>query len=171
MNLYNNFTYFLDDPVNGDQFSQLDKRTVYGLNASHAFDVRVGRHRDPDPRRVQTRGDDIRVGLFKTLQRETLSTVREDRVREGNVGLWADTTARWTDWLRTTVGIREDILPGRVSATRRQNSGNAQASMTSPKAGSCWGHGTRPNSTAMPVTACTPTISEARRSPSIRSTR
>src|SRR6185503_15601951 len=32
MNLYNNFTYFLDDPVNGDQFSQLDKRVVYGLN-------------------------------------------------------------------------------------------------------------------------------------------
>ena len=41
LRLYNNFTYFLDDPVNGDQFSQMDRRTVYGLNASHAFDVRV----------------------------------------------------------------------------------------------------------------------------------
>ena len=51
LRLYNNFTYFLDDPVNGDQFSQMDRRTVYGLNASHAFDVRVGRHRNPDPRR------------------------------------------------------------------------------------------------------------------------
>ena len=54
---------------------------------------------------------------------------------EGNVGLWADTTARWTDWLRTTVGIREDFFAGRVVSDTPENSGNAQASMTSPKAG------------------------------------
>ena len=135
LRLYNNFTYFLDDPVNGDQFSQMDRRTVYGLNASHAFDVRVGGIETQTRVGLQTRGDDIRVGLFKTLQRETLSTVREDSVREGNVGLWADTTARWTDWLRTTVGIREDYFAGRVLSDTPQNSGNAQASMTSPKAG------------------------------------
>ncbi|WP_407080389.1 TonB-dependent receptor [Bradyrhizobium roseum] len=135
MNLYNNFTYFLDDPVNGDQFSQLDKRTVYGLNASHAFDVRVAGIETQTRVGLETRGDDIRVGLFKTFQRDALSTVREDSVREGNVGLWADTTARWTDWLRTTVGIREDYFAGRVLSDTPQNSGNAQASMTSPKAG------------------------------------
>jgi hypothetical protein len=135
LRLYNNFTYFLDDPVNGDQFSQMDRRTVYGLNASHAFDMRVGGIETQTRIGLQTRGDDIRVGLFKTLQRETLSTVREDSVREGNVGLWADTTARWTDWLRTTVGIREDYFAGRVLSDTPQNSGNAQASMTSLKAG------------------------------------
>jgi hypothetical protein len=135
LRLYNNFTYFLDDPVNGDQFSQMDRRTVYGINASHAFDVRVGGIETQTRVGLQTRGDDIRVGLFKTFQRETLSTVREDSVREGNVGLWADTTARWTDWLRTTVGIREDYFAGRVLSDTPQNSGNAQASMTSPKAG------------------------------------
>ena len=135
LRLYNNFTYFLDDPVNGDQFSQMDRRTVYSLNASHAFDVRVGGIETQTRVGLQTRGDDIRVGLFKTLQRETLSTVREDSVREGNVGLWADTTARWTDWLRTTVGIREDYFAGRVLSDTPQNSGSAQASMTSPKAG------------------------------------
>ncbi|MEH2530576.1 hypothetical protein V1277_003050 [Bradyrhizobium sp. AZCC 1588] len=135
LRLYNNFTYFLDDPVNGDQFSQMDRRTVYGLNASHAFDVRVGGIETQTRVGLQTRSDDIRVGLFKTLQRETLSTVREDNVREGNIGLWADTTARWTDWLRTTVGIREDYFAGRVTSDTPQNSGNAQASMASPKAG------------------------------------
>jgi outer membrane receptor protein involved in Fe transport len=135
MNLYNNFTYFLDDPINGDQFSQLDKRTVYGLNASHAFDVRIGGIETQTRVGLQTRGDDIRVGLFKTFQRDALSTVREDSVKEGNVGLWADTTARWTDWLRTTVGIREDYFAGRVTSDTPENSGNAQASMTSPKAG------------------------------------
>jgi hypothetical protein len=135
LRLYNNFTYFLDDPVNGDQFSQMDRRMVYGLDASHAFDVRVAGIETQTRVGLQTRGDDIRVGLFKTLQRETLSTVREDSVREGNVGVWADTTARWTDWLRTTVGIREDYFAGRVLSDTPENSGNAQASMTSPKAG------------------------------------
>jgi hypothetical protein len=135
LRLYNNFTYFLDDPVNGDQFSQMDRRTLYGLDASHAFDVRVAGLETQTRVGLQTRGDDIRVGLFKTFQRDALSTVREDSVREGNVGLWADTTARWTGWLRTTVGIREDYFAGRVSSDTPENSGNAQASMTSPKAG------------------------------------
>jgi outer membrane receptor protein involved in Fe transport len=135
LRLYNNFTYLLDDPVNGDQFSQLDRRTVYGLNASHAFDMRVGGIETQTRVGLQTRGDDIRIGLSRTFQRETLSTVREDSVREGNVGLWADTTARWTDWLRTTVGIREDYFAGRVLSDTPANSGNAQAAMTSPKAG------------------------------------
>jgi len=139
LNLYNNFTYFLDDPVNGDQFSQLDRRTVYGLNASHAFDVRFAGIETQTRIGLQTRADDIQVGLFKTFQREMLSTVREDSVREGNVGLWADTTARWTDWLRTTVGIREDYFAGRVVSDTPANSGNAQASMTSPKAGIVFG--------------------------------
>lgn len=135
MNLYNNFTYYLDDPVNGDQFSQLDKRTLYGLDASHAFDVRVAGIETQTRVGLQTRGDDINVGLFKTYRRELLSTVREDSVREGSVALWADTTARWTDWLRTTVGIREDYFSGRVISDTPENSGNARASMTSPKAG------------------------------------
>jgi hypothetical protein len=135
LNLFNNFTYFLDDPVNGDQFSQTDRRTVYGFDASHAFDVRFAGIETQTRIGLQTRGDDIQIGLLKTLQREVLSTVREDGVREGNIGLWADTTARWTDWLRTTVGIREDYFAGRVVSDTPQNSGNAQASMTSPKAG------------------------------------
>jgi hypothetical protein len=134
LQLFNDFTYFLDDPVNGDQFSQIDRRTVYGLDASHAFDVRVAGIETQTRIGLQTRGDDIHVGLFKTMARETLSTVREDNVREGSVGLWADTSARWTDWLRTTVGIREDGFTGRVVSDTLQNLGNAQASMTSPKA-------------------------------------
>jgi outer membrane receptor protein involved in Fe transport len=135
LRLFNNFTYFLDDPVNGDQFSQLDRRTLYGFNASHSFDVRFAGIETQTRIGLQTRADDIHVGLFRTLQRATLSTVREDNVREGNFGLWADTTTRWTDWLRTTVGIREDYFAGRVSSDTPQNSGSAQAAMTSPKAG------------------------------------
>lgn len=135
LQLFNDFTYFLDDPVNGDQFSQTDRRTVVGLDGSHAFAYRFAGIETQTRVGLQTRGDDIGVGLFKTVARETLSTVREDSVREGNVGLWVDSTSRWTDWLRTSVGIREDVFAGRVVSDTPQNSGTAQASMTSPKAG------------------------------------
>ena len=135
LQLFNNFTYFLDDPVNGDQFSQLDRRTLYGFNANHSFDVRFAGIDTQTRIGLQTRADDIHVGLFRTLQRTTLSTVREDDVREASVGVWADTTARWTDWLRTTVGLRQDYFAGHVSSDTPENSGNAAATMTSPKAG------------------------------------
>ena len=135
LQLFNNFTYFLDNPVNGDQFYQLDRRTLSGFDARHAFDWRFAGLETQTRVGVQSRYDDIHVGLFKTEQRAVLSTVRDDRVQEGNVGIWVDSTTRWTDWLRTTVGLREDIFSGRVLSDTPENSGNAQASMTSPKAG------------------------------------
>ena len=135
LQLFNNFTYLLDNPVNGDQFNQLDRRTLGGFDARHAFDWRFGGLETQTRVGVQSRYDDIHVGLFKTESRAWLSTVREDRVQEGNVGIWMDSTTRWTDWLRTTVGIREDVFAGRVLSDTPLNSGNAQASMTSPKAG------------------------------------
>jgi outer membrane receptor protein involved in Fe transport len=139
LRLFNNFTYVLDDPINGDQFSQLDRRTLYGFDASHSFDVRFAGVETQTRVGLQSRNDEITVGLFRTLQRTTLSTVREDDVQERSVGLWADTTARWTDWLRTTIGVRQDYFAGRVASDTPANSGNAQATMTSPKAGIVFG--------------------------------
>src|SRR5882762_8259897 len=37
LNLFSNFTYFLDDPVNGDQFEQSDRRVVAGGNVSQTW--------------------------------------------------------------------------------------------------------------------------------------
>lgn len=135
LRLFNNFTYFLDNPVNGDQFSQLDGRTLGGVDARHTFDWRFASLESQTRVGVQSRYDDIHVGLFKTEQRAWFSTVREDRVQEGNVGLWTDTTTYWNDWLHTTAGIREDFFAGHVFSDTPENSGNAQASMMSPKAG------------------------------------
>ena len=71
LNLYNNFTYFLDDPVNGDQFKQKDERTTLGLNASHTMPGEVGGKKLENTVGMQTRYDDIGVGLFRTAQWET----------------------------------------------------------------------------------------------------
>src|SRR2546423_444613 len=37
LRLFSNLTYFRDDPVNGDQFEQVDGRTVSGGQASHTW--------------------------------------------------------------------------------------------------------------------------------------
>jgi hypothetical protein len=135
LDLYNNFTYFLDDPENGDQFLQRDRRWVYGGEVMHAVpwtlfgraaETRVG---------VQTRHDDIRVGLFRTTSREPLSTVREDKVQEHSVGFFTDTTVRPFGWMRFTGGLRADWAGGRVRSDASANSGNAGEWIASPKAG------------------------------------
>lgn len=133
LQLYNNFTYFLDNAVNGDQFNQLDRRTITGFDARHSSDWRFAGLKTQTRIGFQSRYDHIQVGLFKTEQRNWLSTVREDHVEERTVGIWTDTTTRWTDWLRTTFGIREDLVSGHVLSNTLENSGNAQASMASPK--------------------------------------
>jgi hypothetical protein len=43
LNLFSNFTYFLDDPVHGDQFEQADERKVLGATASYTFPLAIGR--------------------------------------------------------------------------------------------------------------------------------
>lgn len=140
LNLYNNFTYFLDDPVNGDQFHQMDKRTVAGGRVAQIYygtilngvktETEVG---------VQARYDDIRVGLFKTRAREQISTVREDGVQEFAVGTYGQSTIRWTPWFRSIAGLRGDWHQGRVESNLGANSGNASDFIASPKLGLVFG--------------------------------
>ena len=135
LTLFNNFTYLLDDPVHGDQFSQTDRRTVLSFHGNHTFKGRLGPFDSETRIGVQSRYDDIDVGLLKTMQRLTLSTVRQDQVQERSAGLYAQNTTRWTDWLRTIVGVREDWFSADVASDTPENSGRADASIVSPKFG------------------------------------
>ncbi len=66
---------------------------------------------------MQTRTDFIDdIGLYKTSNRERLSTTREDDVTEGSVGIFAESTNRWTPWFRTVAGLRADGFLFDVSA-------------------------------------------------------
>jgi outer membrane receptor protein involved in Fe transport len=137
--LFNNFTYFLDDPVNGDQFSQTDKRTILGFNASHMLRGHLGGFETETKFGVQSRYDDIQVGLAKTLQRNTLSTVREDAVQEGSIGVYGQHTTHLTDWLRSIVGLRGDWFAARDRSDTPENSGNVEGFIASPKFGLVFG--------------------------------
>jgi outer membrane receptor protein involved in Fe transport len=136
LNLWNNFTYFLTDPANGDQFHQHDDRILGGVNASHVFKSQFAGFPMETEIGAQSRYDDIRLDLNNTVQRQFLSPIRSDAVQEGSVGIFAQNTLHWTSWLRTTVGWRGDFYDTSVlSYFTPANSGNANAFIGSPKFG------------------------------------
>jgi outer membrane receptor protein involved in Fe transport len=134
LDLYNNFTWFLNDHVNGDQFHQHDGRTMVGGNASRTLQATLGGVRAEATLGIQTRYDDIDLGLTHTFQRTFLSNIRSDRVGESSVGIYAENTLYWTDWFRTTLGWRGDYYDGTVdSILDANNSGHTKAAIGSPK--------------------------------------
>jgi outer membrane receptor protein involved in Fe transport len=133
LSLFSNFTYFLDDPENGDQFEQADDRSVLGFQVERQWmaewwgreaEVSVG---------LQARGDDIHNGLFPTRERARLSTTREDRVRQLGAGPYAQARLRWTPWLRTVAGLRADWYRADVESRLDVNSGTEDDLLLSPK--------------------------------------
>lgn len=140
LDLYNNFTFFLSGPVNGDQFHQRDDRILGGINASHTFNVFFAGLPMQTEIGIQSRYDDIKAALSNTAQRQFLSGTRSDRVKEGSAGVFIQNAVFWTDWLRTNAGYRADFYATNVnSLLNPANSGNATASIGSPKFGAVFG--------------------------------
>ncbi|GLI94285.1 TonB-dependent receptor [Methylocystis echinoides] len=113
LNLFNDFTYFLANPVLGDQFRQFDRRTMIGGNAYHTLKFNLLDDKESELKfGFQSRYDDIRLGLQDSVQRVAYDTVRNDHVGEGSIALLTDLKTRWTPWLKTIVGARWDYYWG-----------------------------------------------------------
>jgi outer membrane receptor protein involved in Fe transport len=132
LELFSNFTYALD-PANGDQFGQFDDRQVFGgslawtqpLAADARWQLRTG---------LELRRDDIApVGLYLTTARERHDTIREDEVRQTQVGAWAGLETRWTDTFRSEAGLRFDTIDFEVDSDLAANSGSGSDDLASPK--------------------------------------
>jgi TonB dependent receptor/Carboxypeptidase regulatory-like domain/TonB-dependent Receptor Plug Domain len=136
LDLFSNFTYFLEDPDNGDQFEQRDRRTLFGGRVSFRRRTNLLGRRAEHTVGVQLRHDDIgAVGLYKTRARTRLSTVRDDAVAQTSAGMYGQSEVRLTDRVRATVGLRGDLYRFDVAASDPRNSGLDYAELVSPKAG------------------------------------
>lgn len=138
-NLYSNFTYFLDDNARGDQIEQVDHRSIGGLDAEYARAMRTLGSNHVIRVGLQSRYDDADVALYRTAQRERISTVRADIVGQGSAALWTSVESRWTSHLRTVLGVRADAYAFDVNSDRAQNSGSRSAAIASPKASVVFG--------------------------------
>ncbi len=133
LDVTSNFTYFLDDPVNGDQFQQIDGRTVLGGSATHLQSFTRGATSHLLKAGLQTRVDLAGVSLHRTARRARLSTVRDDDVREVGSGLFVENESRWTPKFRTVAGARVDGYLFDVNGDRPENAGTRVAAIVSPK--------------------------------------
>jgi hypothetical protein len=140
LNLFSNFTYFLDDPDNGDQFEQAERRVATGGRLTYR---RLGHFLDRHTESavgLQVRADWLApVGLYRTSSRQRLSTTREDEVSQAMTGVYAQTEIEWTRTLRTTLGLRADRYQFSVTSNNPVNSGDGADGLVSPKLGAIFG--------------------------------
>jgi hypothetical protein len=140
LNLFSNFTYFLDDPEHGDQFEQAERRTALGGRVTYR---RLGHFFDRHTESAigfQVRRDWLDpVGLYHTEARQRLSTTREDEAGQTMTSVFAQTEIEWARTLRTTVGLRADAYQFSVTSDNPLNSGDGSDHLVSPKLGAVFG--------------------------------
>ena len=140
LNLFSNFTYFLDDRLNGDQFEQADRRWAGGARVSHRrLNEVFGRHIESAVG-LQLRHDDVStIGLFRTVERRRHATVRDDSLDQTSFALFGQSEIEWSRVVRTTLGLRGDVYRFDVTSSNTGNSGLETDSMVSPKFGAVFG--------------------------------
>ena len=140
LSLISNFTFFLDDPVHGDQVEQIDDRFVTGGRVSHRRLAEWGGRAMQNTFGVQVRNDNIgTVGLYHTEERRRLETRSEASALVTSGGVYAQNEIEWAPHLRTMLGIRGDVSRYSVDSFLPENSGTASAGLLSPKAGATFG--------------------------------
>ncbi len=146
LDLFSNFTYFLTDPNRGDQFEQMDRRWVGGLNASHTMFNQLAGREVENTFGLQARNDSIRNGLYQTQAQQRVdkldathgnfplaATTRQDDITQTSVGMYYENKLQWAEKLRTVAGVRGDIYNFDVTSTRAANSDTRAAAIASPK--------------------------------------
>ena len=129
MILWNDFTHFLNDPVNGDQEQQAERRTATGGQVAFVYGEMLGSVENDTEVGVQLRDDSAYVNRLHTLYRVPLDycsvpqaagpavqvdapggVCTADQVHLLDLGPYVADTAHWTSWLRTVLGVREEYF-------------------------------------------------------------
>lgn len=135
LDLYSNFTYFLDDPSNGDQIQQEDDgRRVLGANLVHVQPFDGPEEAHTLTLGVQTRADLLDVALRRTEERTHLETVRADHVTQWSIGGFVEVESEWSPTLRSVFGLRGDHYAFDVENDVPASSGTTTDAILSPNA-------------------------------------
>lgn len=108
--LFSNFTFFLNDPVNGDEIRQTEKRDIFGYNLAYHFERQVGKvglrtEAGLNIRYDKTNGSE----LAHTRKRFTLlSQSAFGDVDQLNAALYVDEVLEFSDKFSINAGLRFD---------------------------------------------------------------
>jgi len=90
--LYSNFTFYKEDPLNGDQIRQKEDRNIYGYNGSYQREFFLGNIKTEMKAGVQLRYDDINnIELTRTKNRLTNTA----EIMKGDINEW-NAAAYWS---------------------------------------------------------------------------
>jgi hypothetical protein len=146
LDLFSDFTYYLTDPVRGDQFEQQDRRWVAGLDLRHTIFSEWLGHKMENTLGLQVRNDWVHNGLFQTEDRVRVekvdvstrttlpATTQADRFTDTQAGFYVENKIQWAEKFRTDAALRGDV--GYVDVTSlvtAANSGTATKVLPSPK--------------------------------------
>ena len=107
--LYSNFTFFVNDPVNGDMIRQGDNRTTFGLRAKYGFVHRFDRVTLTSRMGANFRFDAIDNALQDAPAREISNTRIDASIGQGSAGFFGEEELKWK-WLRLIGGLRFDYF-------------------------------------------------------------
>jgi hypothetical protein len=136
LNLFGNFTYFAEDPINGDEHEQMDRRWISGGHADYRF--------DPSDRASLRLGADARfdavsaANLYRTTARRRRAAVREDSIEWLSLGTFAELDLQWSERLRSSLGLRADHYRFDVDALNPANGGDAAETTILPSLGAAY---------------------------------
>jgi len=133
LDLWSNFTYFMNDPVYGDQFAQPDRRVTSGVNAMHTWHAHRGDTLTVDLSvGLQAQNDNIFNGLQHTQARQTLDVTRQDHIVETSRAAWIESAMRWGEYFRGVAGLRADGYRFRVKSDSTGSAASASDTLLSP---------------------------------------
>jgi len=127
-NLYSDFTLFLDDPVNGDEIEQVERRTFYGAKLSYRIVRQLGRVRFDTTLGGEVRNDDIHGELWHTRQRQQPTAVRSADMHESLLASYINEEISPAKWMRIDLGARADLLSFAVDNLLTSSDADAPAS-------------------------------------------
>jgi TonB family protein len=108
--LFSDFTFYLRNPDTGDEIEQTDRRVFYGAKLSYRVSHQVGPVLLETTVGADARSDDIHGELWGTVQRQRITSVRSNDVRETSIAAYFNEALAPARWVRAELGGRADLL-------------------------------------------------------------
>ena len=139
LDLWTNFTFFLDDPVNGDGIHQHDQRYMYGGNLGYQQAGELFGIRSSATAGFQVRNDSIsNIRLGTQTRRTATGTIVESAVEEDSYSPYLKLELQPLSWMRLAGGVRADYFTFDVrnlcDTCPEQPAGRKDSGQVSPKA-------------------------------------
>ena len=137
LDLFTNFTFFLNNPVNGDGIQQSDRRVMYGGELGYR---QAGKLLDVDTiatAGVQSRVDDIHARLGTQTKRVPTGVSIDSDVLEASYAPFAKLEFQPAPWLRFAGGVRGETFTfdvrNRCETCAEQPAGRTTSGLVLPK--------------------------------------